>query len=93
MIPYAQMLADGATYAQIADLEDIDADALRMRCVRAGLRSINKGRPAAPDLQERVTRAREMLARGTDKAIVARRLRMSQPALRMMLLRAERAGR
>ncbi|WP_424140277.1 hypothetical protein [Roseomonas chloroacetimidivorans] len=88
---YERALAKGASYGEIARAEGLDYATVRMRCRRAGLRALTPYRRPEPQTAVRVARARKMLARGMDKEVVADRLGISPAALRMMLLRAERA--
>lgn len=89
---YAQALAAGASYGDIARAEGIDYGAARMRCVRAGLRTAKPHRQPSPATKARVAVARRMQAEGCDRTAIAERLGMTEAAVRMMLLRAERAG-
>lgn len=89
---YAQALAAGASYGDIARAEGIAYAAARMRCNRAGLRTTKPHRRPDATTAARVAVARKMTAQGCERADIAGRLGMTLPALRMMLLRAERAG-
>jgi transposase-like protein len=90
--PYAAALASGASYGDIARAEGVPYSTIRMRCNRAGLRTASRHRRPSPDTARRVKVAREMLSRGCEMPDVSERLGMTPAAVRMMLLRAERAG-
>lgn len=90
---HADRLAGGATYRDIAQDEGLAYGTARMRCRRAGLRSKHKGRQPDAATAKRIAIARAMFAQGCDNDDVAHRLGMKKPAVRMMLMRAERAGR
>jgi DNA-binding NarL/FixJ family response regulator len=87
--PYAAVLAGGASYGDIARAEGIDYAAARMRCRRAGLRTIKPHAMPRAETRRRVAVGMRMRAQGCDTAAIAERLGMTPAAVRMMLLRAK----